>query len=197
MKKLIFLFSIGLIAFTSCSKEESNESIEQESSNLVQLYKMDGAQGTWETIELNGNANNIDGAAWRNHGNRASTRGVINSPSTNLEWNGTDVNGNISGSATIALGPTVMTLETECVMALGNEAVYGGVVTEITNPFGPFTVGLHIYMKVIDSNSPDQYVPGFLISPISQCGVASPDYFIWSFFGIADVQSPGQVLVRN
>ena len=213
MKKLIMLMSFGLILVTGCSKEGTSDQIEQEKSietaDVVLIYKADGTNSTWEA--------NFDGETmvYGNGSTTASTNGNrgesahTHGSTPYFTFSGTQNNGGTHGSATVDLGFASWTLETECVMVEGNEAVYGGIITEAINPppFGAGKVGDFIYFKVFDNGQgsnadPDQFHGFIRFYGTSRCGVVTPSSGAWppTFFGfpmIIDIEAPGSVKVNN
>ena len=96
-------------------------------------------------------------------------------------------------------------METECVTVDGNEAVYGGTITEALNVpeflADWFSAGSHVYFRVIDNGQgnnapPDQMDAVIFIFPYSLCGEVTPSSDMWSFFNL-DVLDPGSVKVNN
>lgn len=201
-------FGIILIA-ASCSEDESAEQIEQQTADVVFTYKADGANATWET-NFNGEtivytSNAITAPSRANNGESGHTHGDF----PGVSFSGTQNNGGTHGSATVQLGPSNWTLETECVMIEGNEAVYGGIITEAINPppFGTMKVGDYCYFKVFDNGQgsnadPDQFHGFIRFSGTSQYGVYTPSSAAWPpfFYGIpmiVDVEEPGSIKVNN
>lgn len=217
MKKTVYLMALALVVLYGCAKEESNDQIEEQSSDLVWVFNnLDGEFQTWETMLINELPSNSDVTTIRgNNGNSAHTHGDYTFGITSFSWSGTQNNGGTHGSGVSVwiLGPPFnttlyLTLDTECVTVEGNEAVYGGTFTEVLNnpfpPGGPFDVGNAIYFKVIDNGqgnnaSPDQHAIGGFIVPAgsSFCGVFPVTDPIWEQNGVLDIAEPGSVKVNN
>jgi len=214
MKKLILSISVGLLLLAGCSKENDSTQIEEQTGDLVWVYNLDGILLTQETPSINELQSNSGVIPKRGNGNSAHTHGDF----PGVEFSGTENNGGAHGSATVSLGPFRFTLETECVMVEGNEAVYGGTITERVGPppppGAPFNVGDHIYFKVFDNGQgnnadPDQFYGSIKFSSDSQCGVYTPgNAGVWPptiFFPpcgctislINDVPEPGSIKVNN
>jgi len=196
--------SLGLILFTSCSKDESNDLTVEQTADSIYLYSESNGRITWESI----NPNNLTGQSTvpteMNRGNSAHTHGDYYSTSggTTISWSGTENNGGTHGSAFLRMGPSELTLETECIMVEGNAAVYGGIITEVTNPSGPLAIGSYVFFRVTDNGQgnnadPDQFNSAILVSPNNLCGVATPSWFLWAYFAENDVLAPGSVKVNN
>jgi hypothetical protein len=130
---------------------------------------------------------------------------------TILSWSGSQSNGSARGSAEIKMTGLdysfKFAMETECVTVNGNEAVYGGIITEITALSGKppyFEIGWRFYFKVVDyQRGAHQFdkISNMMIfaSPMSPpiCGVSGPSNQIWSSQGYSEVQRPGFVEVSN
>ena len=208
--------SVGLLLLAGCSKENTENQIDDQTADLVWVYNIGGKSQAWETMAIDELSSDSDVTNTRSNGNSAHTHGDFTFGSFTFEWSGTENSGGTHGSAfvTQVLGgpfgtvPVELTMETECIMAEGNEAVYGGTFTEVVNspfpPGGPFDVGNHMYWKVTDNGQgnnapPDQHNTIIVISPSfsSRCGVYTPPSFIWGLGSELDVQEPGSVKVNN
>lgn len=215
MKKLTLLLVFASLVFFGCNKQESNPELndQQVKQSLPDTWvlNMDAENFSWEPTAFDTQVNNPVPNKLKG-GNSVHTHGDFSFGPISISWSGTVNNGGNHGEATFqqtfAGVPVVITMETECLMDDGNEVVYGGVFTEVLNsPFppggGPFVVGNHLYFKVIDNgqgnNAPaDQFSTFLAISPVSRCGVYTPDYFLWTFFGpYQDVMDPGSVKLNN
>jgi hypothetical protein len=221
MKKLFTVACLALL-FTSCEKELSNSD-----SNILALDNTENAvyqinaSGEFELIQISEDMleqTKTGSISTRSNGNSAHTHGDFSweAAGITLEWSGTENNGGPHGSATFQQVMNLpfppfsanlqLTLETECVTVIDNEAVYGGLITEaVDNPFppgGPFDVGNHVFFKVIDNgqgnNAPaDQYATGIFIVPsfvTTACDIFTPDAPYWG--STLDVVSPGKVKVN-
>lgn len=219
MNKTILLMTIGLLVLTSCSTENVQTQNEQQIEERVFVFNNNGEDSTWETSSLSdfqSKYNNSSIVANRaNNGNSAHTHGSNDAAPFTFNWSGTENNGGAHGSAVITqdFGPFIVTIimETACVNVIGNEAVYGGLVTEVeNNPFppggGPFAIGNIIFFKVIDNgqgnNAPaDQYVQALVSSssPLECETLGQPDFSFWTlpFLSTNDVEEPGSVKVNN
>jgi hypothetical protein len=219
MKKIIFTLSIGLLLLTGCSKENVEPQIQQQSEERVYVLINNGEYSTWESNSLNDFQSTYSNSSVVNkrvnNGNSAHTHGSFEGAPFTFNWSGTENNGGTHGSAIITqdFGPFIVTIimETACVNVVGNEAVYGGLVTEVENsPFppgaGPFAIGNIVFFKVIDNgqgnNAPaDQYVQTLVsTSSLLECEtLGQPDFSFWSlpFFATNDIEEPGSVKVNN
>ena len=208
MKKIVLSMSIGLLLLGGCSKENLDTQIEEQTGDLVYVFNSNSENPVWEAIildELESTQSISNYVSTReNNGNSVHTHGDLGP--IIQEWSGTQNNGGVHGSASLLLfGFSEVTMETECVMVEDNEAVYGGTITEISPPFGPFQIGAVIYFKVIDNgqgdNAPaDQINPISIIVPVGElsgCDVFTPSYFLWDVFPNDDVPEPGSVKVNH
>lgn len=213
MKKIVLSMSIGLLLLGGCSEENLVTQIEEQTGDLVYIFNINSENPVWEAIILDEleSTQSISNYVSTSHNNGSHNN--ENSAHTHgdlgpiiQEWSGTQNNGGVHGSASLLLfGFSEVTMETECVMVEDNEAVYGGTITEISPPFGPFEIGALIYFKVIDNgqgnNAPaDQFNSISIIVPVgdpSLCGEVGPSFFLWDAFPNNDVPEPGSVKVNN
>jgi len=134
-----------------------------------------------------------------------------------VEFSGTQNNGGTHGSATLSLGPFTFTVDTECVMVEGNEAVYGGTITSRVGPppppGAPMNIGDYVYIKVFDNGQgsnadPDQFYGSIKFRADSKCGIYTPSNTdAWpptiiccggiTINLINDVPEPGSIKVNN
>lgn len=206
MKKLFPLFILALVILIGCAKEETTPTVADnqqvdESVAYEYVFHQSDDGGSWELTTID--------AQEYTTGTTASSRS--NSAHAHADYigivfNGTENNGGTHGSAYwVVNGPAglvEMTMETECVMVEGNEAVYGGIVTEIVNPFGPFQEGTHMYFKVIDNgqgnNAPADQFNGIIgFSPVLQCGIWTPSSTKFDSAPDFDMPEPGTCKVNN
>jgi len=211
MKNLILPIALAAILLTACSKEESVEQFEEQNIDSVYVLNQFNETSYWDTIVLDesqrssSNSNDII----------AHTEGYYLPASRNemtITWSGDQTENSARGSAEIIqITPNFsfhFILDTECVMAEGDEAVYGGTITQVRELSGnapDIGVGWRFYFKVEDSGHAevgnyDQIANKTIFaSPrsISLCGVYLPTNEIWSLQGYSDVVSPGFVEVRN
>ncbi len=219
MKKIVLSMSIGLLLLGGCSEENLVTQIEEQTGDLVYVFNSNSENPVWEAIILDElestqsisldeleSTQSISNYALTEHNNENSAHTHGDLGPIIQEWSGTQNNGGVHGSASLLLfGFSEVTMETECVMVEDNEAVYGGTITEISPPFGPFQIGAVIYFKVIDNgqgnNAPaDQINPISLIVPVgepSQCDVFTPSFFLWDVLPNDDVPEPGSVKVNH
>jgi hypothetical protein len=229
MKKLIILMSFGFILFTACSKEEATDQIEEQTSDMVYVLKQANGVSAWEAIEVNLSENNSSGNGDFSRSQSAHAHGDYTGfgGGLTISFSGTENNGGAHGSAEVRQtgGPfeAHYILETTSMVVNGNEAIYGGVITEvITNTFptppppppcptfpncppppscSPYDLGNHVYFKVFDNgqgtNAPSDQYQGL----IQSCNVLSDGAanFPWFIFGPAnDVEnSTDKIKVNN
>lgn len=220
MKRFTFLLAFSFVFFYGCNKQETTPTADnqQVEATGISAYVLNlGSENPqWEPTTLSGAEINSGSSALKQN-NSAHTHGSFNFFGFILmEWSGTENNGGTHGSAfnELILGPPFnttiqITMETECVVAEGNRAVYGGTITEVVdNPLPPglLEVGYHIYFRVTDNGQgnnapPDTFTSGFYTTPTSLCGVISPSSSMWDddpreLFEI-DIDDPGSVKVNN
>ena len=207
MKKVVLLLSTTLLLFTGCSKDNSEAPISEQNQDVVFIFNDMGENSSWESFKLseisNLNLNEVYGERG-NNGNSAHCHG--NFPG--FVFSGTENNGGTHGSATASLGPWTISLETECIMADENQAVYGGTIVDLegppTPPNFPISLNNHMYFKVIDNGQgnnapPDQFNGIIVFSPaqISRCGEYVPSHPLWSIIPDIDIEDPGSIKVNN
>ena len=212
--------AIGLLFLSGCSNEDSSDQIEQSIVVSDFVFNFDGLGLTWKAISLNeipSNQNSSKSSITKvNKGNSSHAHG--NFPG--VEFSGTENNGGAHGSATVSLGPNTYTCGTECIMVEGNEAVYGGIITEVAGPPPPpgpgppvYSPGDYVYFKVFDNGegnnaSPDQFYGRIKFETTSKCGIYTPgNTAIWvptvtipgygTINFISNIPEPGSVKVNN
>jgi hypothetical protein len=207
-----------------CNTEELDLTSDQKvDDSSVYIFNSSGDNPIWEAVSqddlLITQSNSGSAINRSNNGNSGHTHGDF----PGVEFSGTQNNGGTHGSATVSLGPNTYTLETECVMVDGNEAVYGGTITEVSGPPPPpgpgppvYSPGEYLYFKVFDSGQgnnadPDQFYGSIKHSTSSQCGNWTPGntavwpptitiIFPWgpvTINFINDIPEPGSVKVNN
>ena len=216
MKKLIFLSVFSLALLFGCNKEESALTIEsldaqKQGEFSTWILNLDGESPVWEVTTIREQQSHSDSVIPKANGNSVHTHGDYATASYSLSWSGTQNNGGAHGSAYFeqTFGPTTVqvTMETECIMVEGNEAVYGGTFTKVSsnNPLPPglFDVGNHMYFKVIDNGqgknaSPDQRTSLAITSSSStRCDIYTPGHPFWATISIVDIEEPGSVKIND
>jgi hypothetical protein len=192
MNKLIYLMSLGLLVNIGCSKEQSQDpkqgaEIQQES---IYVYNMFGETPGWELIPADAmQASSEQNSAVKSNSNSAHTHGNIEGFVT---FSGTQNNGGTHGSAEILTPALHLMMETVSVVLIGedqNQAVYGGLITEVISntipppPFGSIPLcrqyieGNYLYFSVIDNG---------------QGNNAEPDQFsLWTFVECEELEDGG------
>lgn len=207
MKNSIFLIALTAIILTSCSKDESVEQFEEQNIDSVYVLNQFGETSYWDTMEVDEQARSTDYTT----NNNVHTEGYYQPSSQNgmtISWSGTQTHNRARGRADLKqTSPNInfhFVLETECVMVNGNQAVYGGTITQVKALSGDvpnLDIGWRIYFKVIDSGLENDQIANTIIfaSPrsISLCNVYPPTKEIWSTQGYSDVVTPGFVVVNN
>ena len=217
MKNSILLVALGLILLTGCSKDDSvvqiEEQIEEQKTNTVYVLNQINETATWETMVLDENQGRTDQPGPTTM--TAHTEGFYKSLSRDgmtITWTGSqNENGTIGIAEIKQTTPNFsihFNLKTECVTVHGNQAVYGGRITQVREISGngpQIGEGWYFYFKVIDNNH-ERSVPldkianrTIFASPMAPtlCNVYSPNNFIWSSQGYATVVTPGFVVVGN
>ena len=167
MKNLTILFALGLILFTSCSKDDSLEQTELQTIDSVYVLNQFAGSAAWESMLIDQSQNSANLAYSINNGIDAHTDGYYAPTSRDamtIVWSGTqNGSGARRGSATIKQSTPNFSfhldLETECITMDGNQAVYGGTITQVRTLTGnapPIGIGWRFYFKVTDSENRDQ-----------------------------------------
>ncbi len=212
MKNLILTIALGLFLLTACSKEESLEQRELQTTDSVYVLNQFNEASYWDTMVLNESRSSDE----YNSIQRVSITKGHYSPTTRdamtIEWTGTQTELGSTGRAVIKQSTPNFSfhfnLETECVRVDGNKAVYGGVITQVRELSGDapdIGEGFRIYFNVIDSNSGgsiyyDQIANKTIFaspSSPSLCNAYLPNDNIWSSQGFSDVLQPGFVKVER
>ncbi len=219
MKNLTLLFALGLILLTGCTKDESYEQIEEQTIDSVYVLNQFEEAATWETILVDELQNTAARTYSINDGENVHTDGYYTPSSRDamsLTWSGTQTRNGAFGSAEISQSTPDFSfhfvLETECVTVDGNQAVYGGTITQVRALSGntpPIGIGWRFYFKVTDkvenrkSGNTSRYDrisnTTMFSSPMSPslCNVYLPNDQMWSYQGDKNVISPGFVVVKN
>jgi hypothetical protein len=211
MKNLIIPIALGIFLFTSCSKDESFEQTEDQTTHSVYVLKQNNQTTSWETISLENVQENTSSAIPVQVSTSNHTEGQFTSSTRDLfsiTWSGTQSNGRTSGSAVIEQTTPSSSfkfiMETECVTVDGDNAVYGGIITEVITRSGDtpqIGINWRFYFKVIDNGRGSSTVfdqisnTRLFTSPRSQslCNVYLPNDPIWSSQGYENVLQPGYV----
>lgn len=213
MKNLLLTTAAALLLLTACSKEETFEPRQEQMEDTVYVLNQTD-RITWEKTSLGLQQTGSNFTYSTDDPFRSvHTSGEFVSTSRNtntITWSGTEHEGRIHGSAELLLSTPGyslgLRLATECVMVEGNEAVYGGIVTEVLERSGnppPFGVNWRFYFKVIDTGEGssigyDQISNTQIFAQprsSSMCNVLLPGNSIWSNEGYEAVLAPGFVKV--
>ena len=210
MKNLTILFALGLILLTGCTKDESYEQIEEQTIDYV--YVLNNSDGSFNQEAMQKDERQKPTAITysTNDGVNAHTDGYYTPSSRDamtITWSGSQNGYRTSGSTEIKQSTPNFSfhfvLETECVTVDGNQAVYGGTITQIRTLTGnapPIGVGWRFYFKVTDSEHFDQIANTTIFaSPrsMSLCNVYLPNNQMWSSQGNTNVIAPGFVVVNH
>jgi hypothetical protein len=212
--KTKLLILTGLILLTGCSKVELEEQIEEQTIDYVYVLNQLRETASWETLLSN---EGQEGLVFPSKEREAHTDGYFIPTLRDgiyITWYGTENQIEPNGKAVVnQVTPNFsfhFNMETECVTVQGNEAVYGGrisLVTEISGNAPPIGEGWYFYFKVIDSGPVegrneliDQIANTTIfrtpMAPIL-CDGFPPDHYIWDKLGYSEVVEPGFVVVSN
>ena len=210
MKNFTLLFAIGLILLTGCTKDESYEQNEEQTIDTVYVLNQFDGSATWETMLIDEMQKSIAKTYSIENKENAHTDGYYLPAARDamtITWSGSQNGNAVRGNAEIQQSTPNYSfhfvLETECVMVDGNQAVYGGIITQVRVLSGdapPIGIGWRFYFKVIDSESFDQIANTTMFaSPRSPslCNVYLPDNRRWSSQGYTNIVAPGFVVVSN
>jgi len=215
MKNLIIPIALGIFLFTSCSKDESLEQTEDQTSNLIHVLEQNLEQDSFRTIEIDNFTGGINYTATTRDNDFAHCSGLYmpgNRDATILSWSGNRDNTGTYGYAELQITKPSYSLhivmETECITLDGNKAVYGAIITDVIELRGnaPQIGELwRFYFQVTDnklgfSTVADQISSTMLFaSPRSHslCATYPPNHDIWSSNGRENVLDPGFVEVSR
>ncbi len=219
MKNLILPIAIGIVLLTACSKDESLEQTELQTTDSVYILNHFDETSNLETMVLDSPQNGVNYASELNISYRDHTDGLFMSApqyGMTLQWTGTQTEHGPSGSAEFKqITPYInlhFKMKTECISIEGNEAVYGGTITQVISATGNAPIieeGWRYYFKVIDNverGLPGGIVPNDQLSNRSifappgiqlLCNGYPPSSYIWSSLGYTEVLEPGFVKVVN
>ncbi|MBT8276789.1 MAG: hypothetical protein KJO39_11635 [Bacteroidia bacterium] len=217
MKNLFLAILSGLILLTACSKDESFEPIDEQSNEVVYVFdqNMDVADFSNVTIDKIQEISNNRGPGY-NEGFAHSSgfyKPQCKDPMI-LSWFANLDDTGCHGTAELQIIRPNFTMhlamETECINAEGNKAVYGAIITEVIEISGnipPITEMWRLYFEVTDNYQMgsggfdhDQISNRLILaSPrsVSLCNVYPPNHPMWSSEGHSDVMSPGFVKVTD
>ena len=166
MKNLILPIALATILLTSCSKDDSTELIEEQNIQSVIVLKQTNDYSYWNSMDLNVSERSS------NYSNNITveTNGYYQPISRNgmhIKWTGNQNEIGIQGRAELKQESPNSSfhfkLVTECVTVNGNEAVYGGIITQVLALSGEtpnISEGWKFYFKVIDGHmGNDQHIP--------------------------------------
>lgn len=225
MKKLIPLMTLALLVLFGCAKEETTpNAVSTDNQNVgessVWVINANSDSPVWESVSQDDLQSNSSASA-TSRSNSAHTHGNFTGGALTITFSGTQNNGGPHGSAEFiqSFGPFTahVILETYCVSVDGNEAVYGGIVTEVIEnnfppppppppcpncppppPCNPLDIGSYVYFKVVDNgqgnNAPlDQY---YGITFATCNGIPCDAGLPW-FFGLDEEGNPFDVEGEN
>lgn len=225
MKRLTFLLAFAFLFFYGCNKQETNPSAENQQMDATSVptyvLNLNDENPVWELTTLSDQQSH-PGSSTLKQNNSAHAHGEFTGygGGTHITFSGTQNNGGSHGSAELeqTSGPFYahIVMETASVVVVGNEAIYGGIITEVlannfptppppppgvpAPPCSPYDVGNYIYFKVIDNgqgnNAPlDQYY-GIILQSCSEKADGGAS-FPWFVFGVNDVSNDSDKIKVN
>ncbi len=213
MKNLFLTLTAGLFLLTACSKDESFEQIDAPSNDLVYVLEQNGNTSTFTSIALE-NRSQGPTTPSNNFGESSGMYEPIFEDPIRLTWSGLQDDTGTFGTAELQIiRPTYslhIIMETECIMAEGNKAVYGGTITQVVTLSGnaPQIAPMwRFYFQVTDvavaaneqggiDRISNKWIFASPMSP-SLCSVYPPSHRIWSTNGYAQVIEPGFVYASD
>lgn len=202
MKTLLPFIAFAVILLFGCAKEEVSlaaDENQQAEESIIYVFDIEADVMNWrlvspdELLSMPSIQSNSGNVSTRNN-NSVHMHGEV----PFFEFSATVNDGGTHGGATMYLGPFTFTSETDCIISEGNSALYGGLITAIDGPPGPFQVGWKTFFKVIDNgqgnNAPaDQFygVISFSPDPTVTCDDMEFPPFIF------DVPEPYSVKINN
>lgn len=130
---------------------------------------------------------------------------ILDPNEVDFTFSGVQNNGGIHGNAQVKSWFLDFNISTECMTVVGNEAIYGGVITQV-NYVDPdwaavwcdeicIEVGVHFVIKVVDNGEgqnapPDRSALYFAIGPVPLCDFFPVDHPWWAW-QMQDVQGQG------
>lgn len=193
--------SIGLIVFTGCSKDETNEQNVQESINSTYVLNVANGSAAWESVSTEEQSTNLE-ANSTNRSTRITVLGRMGAFGLPTNFSGRLNNGRVNGSGLLQLaGPggsaARFALKATSIVSIGEgEVVYGALITNVIEntipppppcptfpncPPPPFAEGSYVYFAVKDNGQGSDQYKG-LIFPSSNAlgdGGASFPWFIF------------------
>lgn len=211
MKNLIFILAVGSLLLTSCSKEESFEENNEQMNDPVYVLEQNQNSSKFSTLTLDGTHLTLTTKDTRSLGSTSGLYAPFTNNPISLSWTGfQDETGSFGNAEFRQEAPNYVmhfTMQTECVVVDGNQALYGGIITEVRALSGdvpPIDVNWRFYFQVTDNEigssiGADRISSTTIFaSPRSKslCTVYPPKHRIWSE-GYSEVHEPGFVEVRE
>lgn len=225
MKHLIPVAACGLLFLFGCQKEDQQSAIDAGSpsfsGDMNGIYVVDPASGTaFQKVEadletLQGpvqHAANKGGNAHA-YGHYSGYPAIVPTAfykSGSVTFSGLENSQGLTGKAHFTRtwgdnGENSFTyhMNAGCLMIDGNDAVYVGLISQVTgnDPTG-FPVGAKVFFKIRDNGKGpgapmDQYNTAYIINPSGTipCEAFAPDAAIWSLFGsMKDVENASDII---
>lgn len=215
MKNLFLTLTAGLFLLSACSKDESFETIDEQSNDVIYVLDQNQEQGTFTTMAVDNYQGGVNFTKTTGNSDFGHTSGLFQPMYRDpvvLSWSGNRDDTGTYGNAELLISRTNynihILMEAECITVDGDTAMYGAIITEVIELSGdapPLTANSRFYFRVKDNQQGgsagfDQISNTLIFaSPRSQslCNVYPPDHRIWSSNGYENVMSPGFVEVSN
>lgn len=126
--------SLGILLFSSCSKEETNDLTIETLAKSVYVFNQSTGTLDYEIMDRN---NSLTNPIVTKGGNRTHAHGDFTLNGGTISFSGTQNNGGAHGGAEFnytfgPFGTAHVILETVSVVSIGEgEAIYGGIITEV------------------------------------------------------------------
>jgi hypothetical protein len=215
MKNLFLILTAGLFLLTACSKDESFETIDEQSNDVIYVLDQNQEQGAFTTMAVDNSQGGLNFTRTTDNSEFGHTSGLyapMYQDPVILSWSANKDETGTYGTAELQISRTNynihVVMQTECISVDGNKAMYGAIITEVLELSGdtpPLTANWRFYFQVTDNQQGgsagyDQISSTLIFassrSP-SLCNVYPPDHRIWSSNGYENVMNPGFVEVSN
>lgn len=223
MKNSLFFLTLILFLMQACSKDElatrTSGATDNQQNVVLSSVRPIGFSLTAPLITLSDydiQYANFHSPAMvlprtENHHVNGHVHPILDPNEVDFIFSGVQNNGGIHGNAQVKSWFLDFNMATECITVVGNEAIYGGVITQV-NYVDPgwaavwcgeicIEEGVHFVCKVVDNGEgqnapPDQSALYFAIGTVPLCDLFPVDHPYWAW-QMQDVQGQGdQVQVQ-